>query len=73
MSGVQHQQTLGLLHALDGLLVSHLHYDYLSFLCLELLGRSTPLVVPCGAGTLLRRCRFERVIAVDPEAYYCIP
>jgi L-ascorbate metabolism protein UlaG (beta-lactamase superfamily) len=62
----------GMLHALDGILVSHLHYDYLDLPSLELPGQSTPLVVPRGAATLLRRCRFERVIEVDPEAYFRI-
>ena len=54
---------------LDGILVSHLHYSKLATSSLELLGRSTPLVVPLRSGTLFRRCRFERVIEVDPEAY----
>ena len=55
----------GILHALDAILVSHLHYDHLDLPSLELLGRSTPVVVPRGAGRLLRRRHFEQVIEVD--------
>src|SRR3712207_252277 len=55
----------GMLHALDGVLVSHLHYDHLDLPSLEHLGRSTPVVVPRGAGRLLRRRRFERVVEVE--------
>src|SRR3712207_304378 len=55
----------GMLHALDGILVSHLHYDHLDLPSLELLDRSTPVVVPRGAGRLLRRRRFEQVIEVE--------
>jgi L-ascorbate metabolism protein UlaG (beta-lactamase superfamily) len=55
----------GMLHALDGILVSHLHYDHLDFPSLEHLGRSVPVIVPRGAGRLLRRRRFERVVEVE--------
>jgi L-ascorbate metabolism protein UlaG (beta-lactamase superfamily) len=55
----------GILHALDAILVSHLHYDHLDLPSLELLDRSTPVVVPRGAGRLLRRRHFEQVIEVD--------
>jgi L-ascorbate metabolism protein UlaG (beta-lactamase superfamily) len=55
----------GMLYAIDGILVSHLHYDHLDFPSLERLGRSVPVVVPRGAGGLLRRRRFERVVEVD--------
>jgi L-ascorbate metabolism protein UlaG (beta-lactamase superfamily) len=54
-----------MLHALDGVLVSHLHYDHLDLPSLERLGRSVPVVVPRGAGGLLRRRRFERILEVD--------
>ena len=40
----------GMLYALDGVLVSHLHYDHLDSPSLERLGRSVPVVVPRGAG-----------------------
>ena len=56
----------GMLYALDGILVSHLHYDHLDFPSLERLGRSVPVVVPRGAGRLLRRRRFEQVVEVEP-------
>jgi L-ascorbate metabolism protein UlaG (beta-lactamase superfamily) len=55
----------GMLYALDGVLVSHLHYDHLDYPSLERLGRSVPVVVPRGAGGLLRRRRFERVVEVE--------
>jgi L-ascorbate metabolism protein UlaG (beta-lactamase superfamily) len=55
----------GMLYALDGILVSHLHYDHLDFPSLERLGRSVPVVVPRGAGRLLRRRRFEQIVEVE--------
>ena len=55
----------GMLYALDGVLVSHLHYDQLDYPSLERLGRSVPVVVPRGAGRLLRRRRFEQVVEVE--------
>ena len=54
-----------MLHALDGVLVSHLHYDHLDLPSLERLGRSVPVVVPRGAGRLFRRRRFEQVVEVE--------
>jgi L-ascorbate metabolism protein UlaG (beta-lactamase superfamily) len=54
-----------MLYALDGVLVSHLHYDHLDYPSLKRLGRSVPIVVPRGAGTLLRRRRFEQVLEVE--------
>jgi L-ascorbate metabolism protein UlaG (beta-lactamase superfamily) len=53
------------LRGLDAILVSHVHYDHLDLPSLERLGRSVPIVVPRGAGPLLRRRRFERVLEVD--------
>src|SRR5215216_3178303 len=55
----------GQLRAHDGILVSHLHYDHLDFPSLERVGRSIPVVVPRGAGRLLRRRRFEQVVEVE--------
>jgi L-ascorbate metabolism protein UlaG (beta-lactamase superfamily) len=55
----------GTLHSLDGILVSHLHYDHLDLPSLEQLGRSVPVVVPRGTGRLLRRHRFERVVEIE--------
>jgi L-ascorbate metabolism protein UlaG (beta-lactamase superfamily) len=55
----------GMLHALDGILVSHLHYDHLDFPSLARLGRSVPVVVPRGAGGLLLRRSFEPVVEVE--------
>lgn len=53
------------LRAADAILVSHVHYDHLDLPSLEQLGRSVPIVVPRGAGALLRRRRFERVLEVE--------
>jgi L-ascorbate metabolism protein UlaG (beta-lactamase superfamily) len=55
----------GMLFTLDGVLVSHLHYDHLDYPSLERLSRSVPVVVPRGAGRLLRRRRFEQVVEVE--------
>ncbi len=52
------------LRAIDTVLVSHLHYDHLDIPSLRLLGPSTPILVPRGAGSLLRRKRFEHVTEV---------
>jgi L-ascorbate metabolism protein UlaG (beta-lactamase superfamily) len=49
------------LRSLDAVLVSHLHYDHLDVPSLIRLGRSQRLVVPTGAGRLLRRWRFAQV------------
>lgn len=46
---------------LDGVLVSHLHFDHLDLLSLRRIGRDVPLVVPRGAGRLLLRKRFRQV------------
>ncbi len=58
---------VGMLYALDGILISHLHYDHLDLPSLKHLDRSVPVVVPRGAGRLLRRRRFERVVEVETD------
>ncbi|HTR89644.1 MAG TPA: MBL fold metallo-hydrolase [Solirubrobacteraceae bacterium] len=42
----------------DAVLISHLHHDHLDLTSLRLLGQSTPLVVPAGAGAWLARRGF---------------
>ncbi len=45
----------------DAALISHLHMDHLHFPSLALLDPGTPLLVPRGAGRLLRRSRLDVV------------
>ena len=52
--------------AIDAVLVSHVHYDHLDLPSLARLGRSTRLVVPRGAGRLLRGHGFEEVGEIEP-------
>jgi L-ascorbate metabolism protein UlaG (beta-lactamase superfamily) len=52
----------GSLGKLDGILVSHAHFDHLDLSSLEGLGRSVPVVVPTGVGGLLRRRGFDHVL-----------
>ena len=54
-----------LLGMLDGVLVSHAHFDHLDRASLRRLHRSLPVVVPNGLGKLLRRWGFVRVLEVD--------
>jgi L-ascorbate metabolism protein UlaG (beta-lactamase superfamily) len=49
------------LRGVDAVLVSHLHFDHLDFPSLEKLGRELPMVVPRGAGGLLRKRGFRSV------------
>ena len=55
---------------LDAVLISHLHLDHLDIPSLKRLPRDTRLLVPRGAGTLLRRQGFARVeeLAVGDDA-----
>ena len=55
----------GGLRGIDAVLISHVHYDHLDLPSLEKLGRSLPVVVPRGAGAMLRRRRFEHVVEVE--------
>jgi L-ascorbate metabolism protein UlaG (beta-lactamase superfamily) len=45
----------------DAVLISHLHHDHLDLASLRLLGLDTSLLVPAGAGRLLRRRGFTDV------------
>jgi L-ascorbate metabolism protein UlaG (beta-lactamase superfamily) len=46
---------------IDAVLISHAHHDHLDLGSLQRLGRKTPLVVPRGLGSLLRRQGFGDV------------
>ena len=46
---------------LDAVLISHMHHDHLDLPSLHLLGSTTRLIVPNGAGALLRAHGFTRV------------
>ena len=50
-----------LLERLDAVLISHLHRDHLDLPSLRKLGSGTRLIVPNGAGALLRKHGFRRV------------
>lgn len=50
----------------DGVLISHAHHDHLDPPSLRLLGRSTPIVLPRGAGRMLRRRGFTNVTEIEP-------
>jgi L-ascorbate metabolism protein UlaG (beta-lactamase superfamily) len=51
----------------DAVLVSHLHYDHLDIPSLQSLGRSLRVVVPAGAGRLLRRSGFRDIAELDVD------
>lgn len=46
----------------DAILISHLHFDHLDLPTLKRYDRGTTVVVPAGAGSLLRRAGFGNVI-----------
>jgi L-ascorbate metabolism protein UlaG (beta-lactamase superfamily) len=50
----------------DAVLLSHAHHDHLDLPSLRRLGPSTPMVVPRGLGSLLRRQGFAAVHEVEP-------
>jgi L-ascorbate metabolism protein UlaG (beta-lactamase superfamily) len=52
--------------AVDAIVVSHAHHDHLDLPSLRLLGDRPELIVPRGAGGLLRRAGFGRVTELGP-------
>jgi L-ascorbate metabolism protein UlaG (beta-lactamase superfamily) len=52
---------------IDAVVISHLHLDHFDLPSLRLLGPATEIVVPRGAGGLLRRAGFERVTELAPR------
>ncbi len=59
------QTSTGPLQDLDSVLISHAHWDHLDVPSLASLGRATRVVVPRGAGRILRRRRFADVVELD--------
>ena len=57
---------LSVLEHLDAILISHLHLDHANPRSLRLLPRDTPLIVPTGAGRILRRYHFQRLTELAP-------
>jgi L-ascorbate metabolism protein UlaG (beta-lactamase superfamily) len=51
---------------IDGIIISHLHLDHLDLPSLRLLGTDIPLIVPRGAGRLMRRLGFSNVEELVP-------
>ena len=49
---------------IDAVLISHLHLDHLDLPSLRRLGRDTELIVPSGAGRMLKRLGFPRTYEV---------
>jgi L-ascorbate metabolism protein UlaG (beta-lactamase superfamily) len=52
---------IGALRGLDAVLISHLHLDHLDIPSLKRIGSDHPIVVPRGAGGLLKKRGFESV------------
>ena len=53
------------LRDVDAVLVSHAHWDHLDTSSLARVGRGVRIVLPRGAGRLVRRRRFRNVLEVD--------
>jgi len=51
--------------AIDVVLISHLHRDHLDLPSMKLLSREVTVIVPDGAGALLRSSGFDRVTELD--------
>jgi L-ascorbate metabolism protein UlaG (beta-lactamase superfamily) len=64
---LRRQQPVGLaaLQGLGAVVVSHVHYDHLDLRSLSHLDHAVPVVVPVGAGALLRRRGFGDVREVE--------
>jgi L-ascorbate metabolism protein UlaG (beta-lactamase superfamily) len=50
---------------IDGILISHAHWDHLDLPSLRTFDRAVPVIAPRGNGALLRRLRFAEVSEVD--------
>jgi L-ascorbate metabolism protein UlaG (beta-lactamase superfamily) len=61
----KHPVDLAMLDGLGATLVSHVHYDHLDLPSLACLDPAVPIVVPAGAGRLLRRRGFRDVREVE--------
>ncbi len=61
-----------LLQKVDAILISHLHYDHLDIPSLRMLDRSTPVIVPTGAGSLIQRAGFDNVAELATGASHVV-
>lgn len=50
------------IHEIDVVLISHLHFDHLDIPTLKRFDRNTKVIVPAGAGPIIRRAGFGNVI-----------
>ncbi|MBN8868119.1 MAG: MBL fold metallo-hydrolase [Solirubrobacterales bacterium] len=50
------------LREIDAVLISHLHFDHLDLPSLKRFGRETRMIVPAGAGPMIRRAGFRDVV-----------
>ena len=57
---------LSVVEDLDAILISHLHLDHANPRSLHLLPPDTPLLVPIGAGRILRRYHFRQLTELAP-------
>jgi len=49
-------------HGIDAILISHLHFDHLDLPTLKRFDRGVTVIVPAGAGAMIRRAGFDKVI-----------
>ena len=54
------------LAGLDAILISHTHFDHLDLGSLARLDHELPIVVPRGAGSLVRRRGFSKTVELEP-------
>jgi L-ascorbate metabolism protein UlaG (beta-lactamase superfamily) len=58
---------IGTIGDVDAVLISHVHYDHFDVPSLRLFSRSTPFIVPSGAGRYVRKLGFRDVLELDRD------